>query len=415
MSLNLVLVAQRQSLKGMCLSWSAIEGVTAWSVFVAARKLSPEELEAAALLGGTEECIVAKLGGELTSAIDDVTPQGEGRFYGVAMAFADGAVRAARFKALPDGGQPESFVLSASKGAKAAKAAAAARPAAPATAPAASSASPAPAGAPAVRAAGSAPTGTTGSFRVAPAAAQASPAAAAPAPAGLARASAAPAQAAPAAEEDPLEARKRAQREARARAGASASAEAPAEQPRPSADFPLDERLEARLTGATQTWDGLRIHWERASGVAAFEVIASDHQIFEDELGDALAGRADFTTVVALAPQVTCVIDNVTAREARGWYLVLARDSEGRRTAHPFEVSDAATSGRAFGPFLNPNRTGEVRAEAEDLIDKAREQWARWQAEQDGGARREARRMVQDAQLIYPGYPAAKALADEMG
>ena len=324
MSLDLVLVAQRQSPKGMCLSWGAMEDVSAYSVFVAARKLSPEELEAASLLGGTEECIVAKIGGELTSVIDDVTPQSETRFYGVAMSFVDGTVRATRFKALADGGQPESFVLSASKGAKAA----AARP--------------------------------------------------------------------------------------RTAAPASAPAETSAQPTRPPADFPLDDRLEARMTGATQSWDGLRIHWQRVSGVAAFEVIASDHQVFAEELGDVLAGRADFTTAVAVGPGVTCLIDNVTAREARGWYLVLARDRDGRRSAHPFEVADAATSGRADGPFLNPNRTGEVRAEADDLIDRAREQWERWQAEQDGGARREARRMVQDAQLIYPGYPAAKALADEM-
>ena len=79
-----------------------------------------------------------------------------------------------------------------------------------------------------------------------------------------------------------------------------------------------------------------------------------------------------------------------------------------------FQIGDAATSGKTSGPFLNPNRTGEVRAEVEGLIADAREQWDRWKKEQDGGARREAKRMVGDALLIWPDYPAAKKLLAEM-
>lgn len=167
------------------------------------------------------------------------------------------------------------------------------------------------------------------------------------------------------------------------------------------------------MSGGTQTWDGLRIHWEREPRAAAYEIIASDHQIFGDEVADALAGKADFTSATAVAPAVTCVIDNVTARESRGWFAVLVRFQDGKREAHPFQVGDAAISGRPAGPFINPNRTGEVRAEAEDLIAQAQEQWERWKNEQDGGARREAKRMVQDALLIFPGHPTAKKLAEE--
>jgi hypothetical protein len=169
------------------------------------------------------------------------------------------------------------------------------------------------------------------------------------------------------------------------------------------------------MQGATQTWDGLRIYWDREPRAAAYEIIASDHQIFGDEGADALAGKADFTTAVAVAPAVMCVLDNVTARESRGWYAVLARYRDGKRVAHPFKVGDAATSGKtAGGPFLNPNRTGEVRAEVEGLLADAKEQWERWKKEQDGGARREAKRMVGDALLIWPDYPAAKKLLAEM-
>jgi hypothetical protein len=285
--------------------------------------------------------------------------------------------------------------------------------------------------------------------------APAAPARAAPAPS--AEAGAAPARAEPAAVvnpiafpvvaegEDPLEARKRAQREARERATAGAASERPAdsaraavsaaavpaaavsaaavsaaavpaaaEPPPPPASIPLAEPLELRMHGATQTWDGLRIYWDREPRAAAYEIVASDHQLFGDELAEALAGTADFTTAVAVAPAVTCVIDNVTAREARGWYAVLVRFRDGRRAAHPFLVGDATTSGKTAAPFLNPNRTGELRGEIEELLGQAQEQWERWSAEQDGGARREARRLIGDALLIWPNHPAAKRLSEQM-
>src|SRR4051812_7645339 len=161
-------------------------------------------------------------------------------------------------------------------------------------------------------------------------------------------------------------------------------AEALTEPPPPPSAVRLEQALEVRMQGATQTWDGLRIYWERDPRAAAYEIIASDHQIFGDELGDALAGKADFTTATAVAPAVLCVLDNVTARESRGWYVVLARYRDGKRVPHAFKVGDAATSGKNGGPFLNPNRTGELRAEVEGLLGDAKEQWDRWKAEQDG-------------------------------
>jgi len=160
--------------------------------------------------------------------------------------------------------------------------------------------------------------------------------------------------------------------------------------------FDINE-LKRRMQGATQTWDGLRIYWDREPRAAAYEIIASDHQIFGDELADALAGKADFTTATAVSPSVTCVLDNTTPRESRGWYAVLVRYRDGGRAPHPFKVGDAAGSGKMSGPFLNPNRTGELRAEVEGLLGDAREQWQRWKSELDGGARREA-----DIPLAHP-------------
>ena len=112
MPLNVVLIAQRQSPNGMALSWNPLEGVSAYQIFVASRKMAPEELEAAALLNGTDDCFVAKVGAEVQSVVDDITPQGEARHYGVAVIFDDGSVKAARFKAVPDGGAEDSFHLS---------------------------------------------------------------------------------------------------------------------------------------------------------------------------------------------------------------------------------------------------------------------------------------------------------------
>ena len=335
MPLNVVLVPQRQSPNGMALTWTALDGVSAYQIFVAQKRLSPEELEAAATLNGTEQCFVAKVGAEVRSIVDDITPQGEARHYGVAMIFDDGSVKAARFRAVPDGGAADSFHLSAVK----------------------------------MRM-------STGSYRIKPPPEAAGSASARPI-AAPAASRAAPAAAA----EDPMEARKRAQREARARASGEAPATAPETPP---------------------------------ARAAAYEVIASDHQIFGEELADALAGKADFTTAAAVAPSVMCVLDNVTPRESRGWYAVLVRYRDGKRAPHPFKVGDAATSGKTSGPFINPNRTGELRGEVEGLIADAKEQWERWKKEQDGGARREAKRMAGDALLIWPDYPAAKKLLAEM-
>jgi hypothetical protein len=361
MGLNIVLVPQRQSAEGIALSWTATEDVTAYQVFVSQKRLTADELEATALLGGTDECVVAKVGPEVLSVLDDVSPQGEARHYGVAMLLADGTAKAARFKAVPDGGTAESFHLSALKARS-----------------------------------------LTGTYQVKPAAPKpaARPASVEP----VKFATVEPA-------EDPLEARKRAQRAAReASPPESAAKEAP---PPPSA-VPLAAPIDLRMQGATQTWDGLRIYWDRDPQAVAYEIIASDHQVFGDELAEALAGTVDFTTAAAVGPSVTCVLDNVTPREARGWYAVIARYRDGARAAHGFQVGDAAASGRSSGPFLNPNRTGELRAEVEGLLADAREQWERWTSEQDGGARREAKRMVADALLIWPAYPDAARLQAEM-
>ncbi len=386
MALNLVLVPQRQSSKGMALAWAEMEGVQAYEVFVAHKRLSPEELEAAETLGGTDDCLFAKVGPEVRSVVDDVTPAGEPRFYAVAVIFADGTVKPARFRAMPDGATTASLALSSAQG-----------PAQPAAPPRRAPAPPV------------------------------------------------PVSQAPAAAADPLEERKRAQREARDRVTAESLTEPPGpaevfgrgqpfirvappaqparpaqeqradEPPAAPSSVPLEHELEVRMIGATQTWDGLRITWEREPRAAAYEVIVSDHQIFEEELKDALAGRADFTTAVAIAPAVTAVIDNVTPRDARGWYAVLVRARDGKRAAHPLRVGDAAATGKAVAPFLNANRTAEVRAEAEGMVEEARQEWQRWKSEQDRGARAEAKRLVQDALLVFPGLPSARALAAEMG
>jgi hypothetical protein len=459
MALNVVLISQRQSATGVALSWSPMEGVASYEVFVASKKLTPEELEACAKSGGSGDCVFAKLPGNVAALHDDISPEGEARYYGVAMLFSDGTVHAARVRAAaaPPAG---AFVLSTivPKQKATAKPAAPAPVAAPAPAPAAASAGASASEEDALEArkrqqrearekmAGAAaepPKQVTGSARLAdlqkPVTGSArlgdlqkAPLASPKAATGAVRLSDLPkaepkadlpkaearteakAEAAPA--EDPLEARKRTQREAREKSEGAAAASAPvsSEAPPQPAAVPLEESIDLHMHGATQTWDGLRIYWDRDPKAAAYEIIASDHQIFGDELRDALAGRADFTTATAVAPSVSCVIDNTTARDSRGWYAVLARYKDGARAAIEFKLGDAAESGKVSAPFLNPNRTGELRAEVEGLIADAREQWDRWKAEQDNGAKHEAKRMVGDALLMWPDYPAAKKLQSEL-
>src|SRR2546423_8975298 len=115
MALNLVLVPQRQSSKGMALAWGEMEGVQAYEVSVAQKRLSPEELEAAKSQGGTRDCLFASVGPEVNSVVDDLSPAGEPRFYAVAMLFADGTVKPARFRTIPDGAPAGSLALSTAK------------------------------------------------------------------------------------------------------------------------------------------------------------------------------------------------------------------------------------------------------------------------------------------------------------
>jgi hypothetical protein len=475
MALNVVLVTQRQSSKGIYLSWNAMEGVASYLVFVAQRKMSPEELEAAVLLGGTDDCTVLKLGPDATGIVDDCSPEGEPRYYGVSMNFADGAPKGARFKATADGAPPGAVSLS-SKGAK--KQAPSPKPAAaapaPAAAPAAASsmapaaprpASIAPAAPPAARPAvaaapaaapspAAAMANSSGGYRVTPPAAEApAPAArpasvAAPAPASVMAntggykvpvpaEAAAPAPkpvsvAPPAPRPEPKPEVKPevkppppAPKPAAAPAAdldslsntafyRVAIAENPVEVVQPPREIPLEDTLEYRMKGGTQTWDGLRLYWERDFDASAYEIVIADHQLFDRELNEALAGRDDFTSCTATGPSTMCVIDNITQRDSRGWYLILARDRKGNRKVHPFQVGDSQESGKPVAVFANPNRTGELRGEVEGMLEEAREQVERWKAEGDGGAKREAKRIAADALLIYPNHPGAKALQTEL-
>jgi hypothetical protein len=99
MALNVVLISQRQTASGVALTWGEMEGVASYEVFVASRKLSPEELEACAASNGSADCVFARLPGNVSAMHDDISPAGEARYYGVAMQFEDGTVHAARARA----------------------------------------------------------------------------------------------------------------------------------------------------------------------------------------------------------------------------------------------------------------------------------------------------------------------------
>ena len=101
MALNVVLVPQPQSSSCIGVSWSAAEGAVGYDVFVAKRRLAFDELEAAQLAGGAADAQVVRLPPTSTQLVDDVTPEGERRFYGAVAVMADGTSKSARFKAMP--------------------------------------------------------------------------------------------------------------------------------------------------------------------------------------------------------------------------------------------------------------------------------------------------------------------------
>lgn len=251
-----------------------------------------------------------------------------------------------------------------------------------------------------------------------------------------ASASAAPAQASePAPAIDPMEARRQAQARAH-QAAAAASADpapggddpmasrrgaqarartAPAETVPPPSDFPVG-RFGLRMSGGTQSWDGLRILWEgEGKEAAAYEVFIADHPLSPDEVSELVtAGRLDGAAVKAFSPSVKAVIDNVTPRDARGYYAVVARNVSGGRelvgcAAQGFDECQVRKA-----PFFDPSALEEVRSLANGQVREARVQLMIFREEQDVGAWREALRMTGDALVIYPDFPEAIALEQEI-
>jgi hypothetical protein len=474
-------------------SWTAAPGALAYEVYITAKRLTTQEMDALAAGQKLDGVTTFRVGPELTAAVDDITPEGERRFYSAGVVEADGSIKPARFRAGPSHGDipRATFNMSQPPAPPAARPAAAAAPR-PSTGttgsmrvPAASSAAPAPAPAAAAtpaaaadpmaarraaqeaaraRATGHAPADTN------PAAApvHAAPVAATPAP------QAAPAPAAPHTD-DPMAARRAQQEAARARAAAHAAAEhaapapaaesAPAPEPAPAAphtDDPMAARraaqeaararmrgepvpgaaeaapaeaheaevagepeppgsfsarpMDLKFTGHTQTWDGTRIVWEREKeNVAAYEVLVSDHPMIPEEVQELMSGESVINSgVVAVNRLTTCIIDNLTPREGRGYYAVLARARDGTRRQIACTVGDAEATSRREAPFLLPHRTGEVRALAEEQFGGAEEAAARWKSDGDDGARRDAERLARDALLIFPGHEGAKKLLQEL-
>lgn len=474
-ALNLMACRQNPASQTVVMWGGAEAGASHLVLLVARRRLAPEEVDAA-LAAGLPDVDRVRVPATAGAVQDDLTPGAEPRYYGVVAALADGSFKPLRFRAGAMSELPDGTLQYSSLGGKALEAAPAASPppapaaTGPVRGPFAASAEPAPAPAPVstgairgpfARSADDAPpapapasTGPTrGPF------ARSADDAPAPAPAPVstgptrgpfarsAEEAPAPAPAAPAVDPmearrqaqlraqqaaaaasgdappavDPMEARRRAQQQAAAAASGgdvvapSRSRAAAVVQVAPPSEFPI-ARFGLRMSGATQSWDGLRILWESEGKPAeAYEVVVADHPLDPDEVGDLLSGRdVGGARVRAFARSVKTVIDNVTPRDARGYSGVIARAEDGSRELIGSVAQSVDECNVREAPFFDAANLGDVRDLANGAVREAKMQLLIFSEEQDVGAWREALRLVGDALAIYPGFEPATTLEREI-
>jgi hypothetical protein len=183
----------------------------------------------------------------------------------------------------------------------------------------------------------------------------------------------------------------------------------------PPSEFPL-ARFGLEMVGANQTWDGLRIQWEaEGKEAAAYEVYASDHPLSPDEVGELIRGeKVSGATVRAVLPTQRSVLDNMTPRDGRAYYAVVARSDDGDRTQVGCACIGTESGGDKDAPFLDPLDLDEVRSIAAGLVQEARMQLLIFREEGEVSAWREALRLCDDARLVYPDFAPARVVEREV-
>lgn len=390
MSTPLTFMACRQNAASPTIVlWGGAEpGTTHLLVVVARRRLTREEGDAA-LSGQHPEAVLLQVPTTADALRDDISPAGEPRYYAVQSVWPDGSRKPLRFRAGPMSQPPESTLDASSLVVE--------------------QSSPEPVSAPS-------PTATS-TFRVPIAAEMTAATDSVEPPSVVSVAAPAPTPAS-----DAMARRRAAQQRAQQAVEASDDAEPSSTTrarheaaPRPSSDFPIAQ-FGLRMHGATQTWDGLRVQWETDGKEAdAFEVVVSDHPLVPDEVGELLSGQSTSGAYVKVFPgSVRCVVDNVTPREARGYYAVIARTSGGDRVPVGCVAQGWDECRIARAPFYAPDDIEEVRSLANGQVREARVQFMLWNEEEDVGAWREALRLVGDALVILPGFQPALDLKKEI-
>lgn len=357
MSVTLHLTACRQNAeRKTVVMWSGGDASARGFQLVLASKRLPAEDVARALAEGHPDVRLVDVPASAGAVADDLTPAGQPCYYGVVAIGSDGSRKASRFRAAPMTEWPEGTV----------------------------------------RLSELAPAGTS------------SPTFEEPPRGRPGKVDA----------DEKLAARKRAQAKAlEAAMGREEASAEPARRPalRPPSDYPVD-RFGLPMIGATQTWDGVRVLWEAERFEAeAYEVFIADRRLEADEAAALLRGEEiSGAWVRAFPPEARVVIDNLTPRESRGWYAVVARAEGGLREVLGCTAQGSDECRVVEAPFFDPDRLEEVREMAEQQVREARAQLHWWQAEQDAGAWREALRLCGDALAILPGHPAAAALRNEI-
>jgi len=124
----------------------------------------------------------------------------------------------------------------------------------------------------------------------------------------------------------------------------------------------------------TQRPEGLRVKWRPPTEGTPikYEVYLSQFWPSSSNIPDLLSGKLDRTRMVEVPGNVTEVIDNVTPRDSKSYYTIVARGEQGEYWGVDFNVGDAGHLKLESPRFLDPSNMAETEAIARQVLEEAR-------------------------------------------
>lgn len=152
--------------------------------------------------------------------------------------------------------------------------------------------------------------------------------------------------------------------------GAAPAATQSAQVVAPQATLPVS----LKFLSYSQVLEGLRIRWSPpAQGTPTkYEVYLSQQSLANSNIPNLLGGNLERTKMVEVPGNITEVIDNVTPRESKSYYTVVARGKQGEYWRVEFEVGDAGHLKLVSPRFLGPSNMAETEAIARQVLEEAR-------------------------------------------